>query len=205
MNPRGWLDIAPLYSLVQNLLGATAVRRRFLVEYVRPNPGERILDLGCGPGDVVAWLPPMDYLGLDLNPRYVRAARRRYGSRGRFRQADVRSLAADDLGRFDVIIAIGVLHHLSDPEAAQMIAAAAGLLAPGGRLVTLDPGRSPETPRTACWLLARDRGDTIRSPDGYRALAHPAFHLVESHVHHDLARVPYTHVVLVCRQPVSAP
>ena len=67
--------------------------------------------------------------------------------------------------------------------------------------MTLDPGRSPEAPRAAGWLLARDRGHMIRTADGYRRLAAPHFGSVNSQVHHDLARVPYTHVVLICSEP----
>jgi len=197
---RRGLSNAAVYSLVQRLLGGQAVRRRLLADYVRPVGGERILDLGCGPGDILELLRQVDYLGIDLSPRYVEAARRRFGERGRFLCADVRSLSPGAYERFDAIIAVGVLHHLDDRDAVGMTRTAARLLAPGGRFVTIDPGFTDEQPRTARWLTRRDRGRNVRSPDGYRKLALDQFDSVRVSVHHDLARVPYTHVVLECRE-----
>lgn len=197
---RRGLSNATLYSLVQRLLGAHAVRRRFLADYVRPTGGERILDLGCGPGEILELLPQVDYLGIDLSRKYVQAAQRRFGDRGRFVCADVRSLSPGTYKRFDAIIAIGVLHHLDDRDAVGMMGTAARLLADGGRFVTVDPGLTHEQPGVARWLIGHDRGRGVRSPDGYRELAVEHFGSVQVSVHHDLARVPYTHVVLECRE-----
>lgn len=195
------LENATLYSLVQRSLGAQAVRRRVLADYVRPAAGERILDLGCGPGDIVELLPRVDYLGIDLSRKYVLSARRRFGDRARFVCADVRSLDPEAYERFDAIIAIGVLHHLEDRDGVGVARTAARLLADGGRFVTLDPGITGAQPRASRWLIGRDRGRGIRSPGGYRGLVLEHFGSVRVSVHHDLARVPYTHVVLECREP----
>lgn len=195
------LGNATIYSLVQRSLGAEAVRRRFLTDYVRPALGERILDLGCGPGDIVELLPDVDYLGIDLSRKYVMRAHRRFGDRARFVCADARSLAAGGYEPFDAVIAIGVLHHLDDRDVAGLARTAARLLTDGGRFVTVDPGITHPQPLAARWLIGRDRGSGVRSPDGYRRLALEHFGSVRVSVHHDLARVPYTHVVLECREP----
>jgi SAM-dependent methyltransferase len=198
---RGWLANARVYSLVQRLLGADAVRHYFVATYLRPADGERILDLGCGPGEILELLGQVEYLGVDLSPGYIEAAGRRFGERGRFLCADIRSLSLDAPGGFDAIISIGVLHHLDDGEVVAVMRTAADLLAPGGRLLTLDPAVTREQPRAARWLIARDRGRSVRAPDGYRELAAAGFRSVNVSVHHDLARVPYTHVMLECREP----
>jgi SAM-dependent methyltransferase len=56
----------------------------YLSEHVRPVPGEKVLDIGCGPGDILENLPAVDYLGFDINLKYVEAAQERFGRRGRF-------------------------------------------------------------------------------------------------------------------------
>jgi SAM-dependent methyltransferase len=197
---RGPLSHAGAYSAFQRLLGARAVRREVVERHARVRPGERVLDLGCGPGDVLEELPDVTYMGVDASPQYVAAARRRWNGRGEFLQADVTSQGFP-AGDFDVVLAIAVMHHLDDHGADRMLGAAAAALAPGGRLVTLDPALTPGQPRVARWLISRDRGAHARAPEGYRELAARRFESVTPTVRHDLARVPYTHAILECRDP----
>lgn len=198
------LSNAAVYSLVQRLLGATRARRCLVEDHLRPVPGERLLDLGCGPGDILELLPGVDYVGVDASSQYVEAARRRFGARATFIHADLRDAQIDPGERFDAVIAIGVLHHLDDRAASEVTGLAATALAPSGRLVTLDPGIEPRQGRLARWLVERDRGRNVRTPEAYAALARGHFASIEPAVRHHLARVPYTHVILECRGPLAA-
>ena len=196
------LASARIYSLVQRALGAERVRRHLLTEHLRPAAGERILDLGCGPADVVALLPAgTRYTGVDANAAYVAAARERYGARAEeLINADLREL---DLPRssFDAVLGIGILHHLDDEDASSAIRLSASALAPGGRLVTADPAINPAQPRLARWLTERDRGTWLRGPAALEQLASAWFESVEVAVRHDLARFPYTHAIVAARRP----
>src|SRR5438034_43770 len=102
---------------------------------------------------------------------------------------------------FEAVIAIGLLHHLDDAEAARLVRIAASALTPAGRLVTVDPAPSADQPRLARWLIERDRGRNVREPGAIEGLASPAFAEVAVSTRHDLARVPYTHAILEARQP----
>ena len=65
-------------------------------------------------------------------------------------------------------------------------------------LITMDPvlvdGQSP----VARFLALRDRGENVRTIDGYLALAATSFETVEPTVRHDMLRVPYSHALLTC-------
>jgi SAM-dependent methyltransferase len=93
----------------------------------RAQGGEvRVLDAGCGTGEqalgVAKAFPDVEVFGVDVNVRSLERARfyaQRNRIAARFEQFD---LLADEanaaIGSFDVIISVGVLHHLREPERA---------------------------------------------------------------------------------------
>ena len=59
-------------------------RSKYVRDYVRPVAKDKILDIGCGPADILNYLPDVDYTGFDSNPKYIVAARKRFDNRGNF-------------------------------------------------------------------------------------------------------------------------
>jgi SAM-dependent methyltransferase len=195
---RDVLSAAPVYSLFARLVGATSARRRYVEGYIRPRSGDRVLDIGCGPADILDSLPQVEYCGIDQSPEYIESARARFPLRGSFR---VEAVGADLIGKyagFDLVLATGVLHHLTDEEALALFRIAKAALKPGGALVTLDGAWVQGQSRMARALLRMDRGRHVRSPAEYERLAAGVFAHVDVRVMHDLLRVPYTHVVMRC-------
>jgi SAM-dependent methyltransferase len=188
-----------IYRGFTRLVGGDRAYRIFVSQYAHPVAGERVLDIGCGPGHLLPYFPVVEYVGFDADPAYIESACKHYGSRGRFFCADIGAPAFREPGRFDLAVAYGVIHHLDDGLASRLFQEAHGLLRPGGRLVTCDGcwahGQSP----VARWLLARDRGHYIRTLPELVALAGPFFPNVESQVRQDLLRIPYAHCLLTCR------
>jgi ubiquinone/menaquinone biosynthesis C-methylase UbiE len=85
-------------------------------------PGMRVLDVGCGPGDVSLLLaervgPTGEVVGVDTNDRVLQLARARVSDRGatqvRFVQVDLRELPVDTV--FDAVVGRFVLMYLADP------------------------------------------------------------------------------------------
>lgn len=181
-----------VFSSVRVAMGGGNYRRRFVHDYVGPCVGMRVLDLGCGPATVRDALEGADYIGVDLSNRYTEYAASRVGPRSRIVRADVRTCDLGILGSFDVVIAMGLLHHLSDDDVRRVLRRAASVLDPEGRLVTVDSVKVAEMYGAARWLMSRDRGDFVRTPDAYRALAAESFELVGGAVRTDLLRVPLT-------------
>lgn len=196
---RAVLSSAKAYHLLQRMMGARHSREVLSQEYIRARAGDRVLDIGCGTADILDHLPAVAYHGFDLNPRYISSARARYGARGTFRCEDVRVATESEPGTYDLVLAVGILHHLDDAEAAGLLRLARAALRPGGRLVTFDSCYEAGQSRIAKLLIDLDRGRNTRTERAYRALAEAAFPSVESAVRHDLLHFPYTHAILVCQ------
>jgi SAM-dependent methyltransferase len=194
---RSALAVPFFYRAFGRFIGGNA-RSLYVESYVRVRPGDRVLDIGCGPGDILSHLPPVDYVGLDSSEEYIQAARKRFGDRGRFLHTPVRTASIDMPASFDLVLATGVLHHLDDSEALDLFRLARQALKPEGRLVTLDGCYLPGQSRVAKLLLRLDRGKFVRTQEGYTTLASQIFRRVEASIRHDLLRLPYTHIILEC-------
>jgi SAM-dependent methyltransferase len=84
-------------------------------------PGQRILDIGCGSGHLLAALEPETGVGIDLSaPAVAEAAGRYGGAHLRFIQGDAAlpSVLAQAGGPFDVILLVNVVTHFDDVQAA---------------------------------------------------------------------------------------
>lgn len=132
----------------------------------------RVLDVGCGPGTNARHFAASSYLGLDLNPRYVAWARRRYGDR--FAVADVRQYVAPPGAEFDFVLVNSLLHHIATPDVRRILAHLADLLTADGHVHILDLAM-PERPSLARLLARWDRGDHPRPIAEWRALFAEAF------------------------------
>lgn len=187
-----------LYDWLQSMLGGSQARAEFATNYVRARPGNRILDIGCGTGATLKHLPAVEYVGFDPNTSYIAAARDHYGTRATFYAQTVSSASLQDLGEFDVVMAVCVIHHLEDEDAVQLFRLANSALKKGGRLITLDACWLDNQSRLARFLIKSDRGCNVRNPEGYQDLALQVFHNVTLQVRRDLLRVPYTHVIMEC-------
>ncbi len=101
-----------------------------LIELVDPQPGERILDLGCGDGALTAKLldAECEVVGLDSSPEQVAAARVR-GIDAHVGNAE----ALPFLGEFDAVLSNAAIHWIKDQDAC--LKGVYRILKPGGRFV----------------------------------------------------------------------
>lgn len=201
---RAILSSPVIYELLQNAMGAKRAREKIVRNYIRPFPGMRILDLGCGAAEILSFLPDdVDYVGYDISAPYIEAARRRFAGRGAFHLRMLDEVEARTLASFDLVMAIGVLHHLDDEEARALMRVARAALKPTGRLFTHDPCYAPGQNPIARFLISQDRGRNVRDAEGYAALARAEFGAAEGVLSHQ-AWIPYTHWAMELVQEMRA-
>jgi cyclopropane fatty-acyl-phospholipid synthase-like methyltransferase len=194
---------ASVWEGFKTVIRADRMMKVFVDEYMRPEPGERILDVGCGTGDVVKFLNGVDYLGVDLSDEYIERAEARVRPGVRFEVLSADELVPERLGVFDVVTAIGVMHHLPDETVGEMLTSVAQLLTPGGRFIAIDPVWDPTSRTTARVLAALDRGRFVRAASGYAAMVGQHLESVHNEVRHDLLPIPYTYCVTVAERPAA--
>lgn len=123
-----------------------------------PQPGERILDAGCGSGVLLERIadavPAVSVTGVDLSRAMLAQAATRGPAHANLEQADVRCLPFT-AAAFDAVVLASVLHYVADAGAA--LAEAGRVLRPGGRLVVTDWCGDAWTMRVLARLLQRRR------------------------------------------------
>jgi cyclopropane fatty-acyl-phospholipid synthase-like methyltransferase len=194
---RSVLDSPLGYRAWSRLLGIRRYSQVLVTEHIRPESTDRILEIGCGPGTMVPFLPTPDYVGFDASPEYIKLAQKRFPDR-RFVCERVSQYTLAERSYFDIVLAFGILHHLDDAEATRLFRIAHDALQPGGRLVTHDGVWTSNQSGVAKYLLARDRGQFVRTEEQYVTLASQVFSTVRHTIRHDLLWIPYTHILFEC-------
>jgi trans-aconitate 2-methyltransferase len=109
-----------------------------LLALVRPVPGGRVVDLGCGSGELTAQLhrrlEAAETLGLDSSAAMLERAAAVAGDGLRFELGDIAGFAG---GGWDVIFSNAALHWLPDQE--ELLGRLVAALAPGGQLAVQMP------------------------------------------------------------------
>jgi SAM-dependent methyltransferase len=190
-----------VYIRWQQVLGAHRLRLICLDGFLKLREGERVLDIGCGPGYILNYMPRVAYIGFDTEPRYIEYARRQYSDRGRFFCEHFARAHLTQFAPFDAVMLFGILHHLDDVVAGNLFSVLADGLAPNGRIVTLDPCFTAGQSRMSRWVAQADRGGFVRDELGYRRLGAEQFAEVEGKLVSNVCRIPSTELIMRIARP----
>lgn len=141
-------------------------QRLALDPWLTVSGGARVLDVGCGIGRWSRLLAGRgaEVVGVDLSPTMIAQARHRAAEEGvadrcRFAVADLAELELGE--RFDLVLGVTVLQHILDPGAFRdALAAMAGHLAPGGRMVLLEAAPTAAISRCDSTVFTARHRDT---------------------------------------------
>lgn len=160
----GWLLANPLRRLLQDPAAIVAPHVRAGMTILEPGPGVGYFTVelarAVGPeGRVVA---------VDLQPRMLSGLRRRVERAGlakrvEARQAPGEGLGVDDLaGRVDLVFAFAVVHEV--PDQVRFFAEVARVLAPGGRVLVVEPAGHVRAEAFEATLRTAERAGLARQP-----------------------------------------
>ena len=170
------LRVPFMYRLSQLLFGGRSVKKHVFKNYWSSYPGMRILDIGCGPAQDRDLLGvDVFWTGLETSEQYVRSVRNSLRPNDSIFHGDVSTLLDLDITNFDVVLLSGVLHHLSDDLAKTVLSDCISVLAPNGKIFTIDPVRMPGASKFEEYLINSDRGKLVRNNEEYDQLIPLAF------------------------------
>lgn len=139
--------LTPLFDPVIALTGRDHGFKRRVLEHAHLQPGEDVLDLGCGTGTLAVAAaesqPTARIVGLDADPAILERARGKAADAGADISFDEGLSTALPYGpaSFDVVLSTYFFHHLRDEDKQRTLSELMRVLRPGGRLVVGDLGR----------------------------------------------------------------
>jgi len=206
---RGVLLQAWVYRVAQRMIGADKFAQRVSGEIIGSTSTSNIVDIGCGTADIAGHIDFATYTGFDPNPPYVESASARLqtevGDRATVFQAALGDpTLVDQLPpTADIVLAVGVFHHLDDELVDEALRIGAKLVGDHGRFLAFDPGFVDGQSRIANALITRDRGQHVRTVEATQNLVGQRFSQATVTVRHDLLHVPYTHLVVQASNPAA--
>lgn len=142
--PLGFHWLTPFYDWLAKPFGANFRRR--LIEQANIQPGQRVLDLGCGTGIMAIALkgsmPGAQVTGLDADKKALTIARReaeKAGAKIEWDQGFANDLAYAD-NSLDVVVSSFMIHHLTATDKLRTFREVRRVLRPQGGFYILDFG-----------------------------------------------------------------
>ena len=186
-----------VYRIIQYIMSGTSFRNSIIKKNIKKN-NLKILDIGCGPAQILEQIPRCDYYGYDIDQRSIQYAKKKYRKKNyhfyckKFNKAEIKKLP-----KFDFVIFFGILHHLSNKEADKMLTLCKRIMKKNSKLLTEDPILVEKQNIIAKFLIEKDRGINVRQKKEYINLLKKHFKKIKNKVTHQFF-IPYTWFTTIC-------
>ena len=186
-----------VYRIIQYIMSGTSFRNSIIKKNIKKN-NLKILDIGCGPAQILEQIPRCDYYGYDIDQRSIQYAKKKYRQKNyhfyckKFNKTEIKKLP-----KFDFVIFFGILHHLSNKEADKMLTLCKRIMKKNSKLLTEDPILVEKQNIIAKFLIEKDRGINVRQKKEYINLLKKHFKKIKNKVTHQFF-IPYTWFTTIC-------
>ena len=186
-----------IYKIIQGIMSGTSLRNSIIKKNIKKS-NLKILDIGCGPAQILEHIPQCDYYGYDIDRRFIQYAKKKYHQKNyhfyckKFNKTELKKLP-----KFDFIIFFGILHHLSNKEVHEILKLCKKIMKKNSKLLTEDPILIENQNVIAKFLIKKDRGLNVRNKQEYINLLKKHFKKIKNKVTHQYF-IPYTWFTTVC-------
>ena len=186
-----------VYKFIQNVMSGTHFRNEIIKKNIIKS-NVKILDIGCGPAEILEHIPDCKYYGYDIDLRSIKYAKKKYYQKNyhfyckKFNEGELKKLP-----KFDYIIFFGILHHLNNKEAHKILDLCKKKMKKNSKLLTEDPIFVEKQNFIARFLIEKDRGINVRRKKEYINLLKKHFKKIKNKVTHQ-SFIPYTWFTTVC-------
>ena len=155
------------WGVSQFFIGADKGKQRLHYETLRPQPGAKILDVGCATGNASAVFKDFDYTGIDVDCGAIEFAAYR------FRRFPNMKFLCMDLNRhekpayYDYIVFGSAGHHIPNDELLQLFKKFRELLRPGGIIGVCDVVKTGSEGRVLRFVMSIDQGKYHKTREEY--------------------------------------
>lgn len=142
--------------------------KKILKDYTLKYKYDSVLDLGCGTGYITKFFPKSKYLGLDIDKQALNYAKKRNKN---YKFIEGNAVFFRTKQKFDLIVIIGVLHHLNDFESNKALTNVSKKLTKRGRVIIIEA--VPPINKynlLSKFLRSLDRGHFIRGFSSYNRM-----------------------------------
>jgi SAM-dependent methyltransferase len=189
-----------IYNSFQTLAGAYYLDRWLIKNFWKIEEGEKIIDMGCGPGKVFALInKKINYVGFDYNNNYINKANQKYGDKAKFflGTSELFLLGPrQEMLQADKVLITGLLHHLNDDEVINVFKLAKEILKPGGKILCIEPVFLMHQSRFSRFFMELDRGKNVRRENEWKSLFLQYFPDLNTNIATNLLRLPYKHILI---------
>lgn len=196
---RKTLEIPEIYSWFQKQIAKKNYREWFFKKYIGDTSDKRILDLGCGTADILDYIRDEKlYVGIDNNKQYIEKNKRIFADREtcKFYHADLNAYSEKATQKFDIVLMIGVMHHIDDNAVNDVMTCIKRIIADGGIYVSLDPCYTKDMNPIARLLCMLDRGRYVRYADDFIRIQEKYWTDVKYDIRTDTLRfLPYSVII----------
>lgn len=198
MKPSQIFDNAYLFKWFQKIVSPKNSSKLIIEEIIRPAGVKKVIDFGCGIGHLANEFESAEYLGIEPLKKCVDLAQKNYRSiTANFIVGDHNNLTSIPRETYDLIIAIGVLHHMDNQAVQVFIKQANRILTKGGRLVTFDPVFHQSQSKVSKLIVKQDRGLWVRTPEQYmNQFVNMSVSSLNYKIYSKLLRIPYDHIAI---------